>query len=43
METRQQSENARRSLLGKIMVAIGSIALLADLSVLVQPIERLVQ
>jgi len=43
METRQQSENTRRSLLGKIMVAIGSIALLADLSILVRPIERLAQ
>ncbi len=43
MDTRQQSEHTRRSLLGKIMVAIGSIALLADLSVLVRPIERLVQ
>ncbi len=43
METRQQSENTRRSLLGNSMVALGSIALIADLSVLVQPIERLVQ
>ena len=43
METRQQSENNRRSLLGKIMVALGSIALLADLSFLVRPIERLIQ
>ena len=43
METRQQSENTRRSLLGKSMVALGSIALLADLSVLVRPIERLAQ
>lgn len=43
METRQQSENTRRSLLGRIMVALGSIALLADLSFLVRPIERLAQ
>src|SRR5271165_5988695 len=43
METRQQSENTRRVLLGRIMVALGSIALLADLSFLVRPIERLIQ
>ena len=43
METRLQSENTRRSLLGRIMVALGSIALLADLSFLVRPIERLAQ
>jgi hypothetical protein len=43
METRQHSENTRRILLGRIMVALGSIALLADLSFLVRPIERLAQ
>ncbi len=43
METRQQSENTRRSLLGRIMVMLGSIALFADLSFLVRPIERLAQ
>jgi len=43
METRQQSENTRRTLLGRIMVALGSIALLADLSFLARPIERLAQ
>jgi hypothetical protein len=43
METRLQSENTRRGLLGRIMVMLGSIALLADLSFLVRPIERLAQ
>jgi hypothetical protein len=43
MDTRLQSENTRQGILGRIMVALGSIALLADLSFLVRPIERLAQ
>jgi len=43
METRQQSENIRRGLWGRIMVILGSMALLADLSFLVRPIERLAE
>ena len=43
METRLQSENTRQGILGRIMVALGSIALLADLSFLVRPVERLAQ
>jgi len=41
METRQHSENARQSLLGRILVILVSMAVIADLSFLVQPIERL--
>ena len=43
METRLQSENTRRGLLGRIMVMLGSIALIADLAFLAQPIERLAE
>jgi uncharacterized membrane protein YkgB len=43
METRQQSENTRRRLLGRILVILGSIALIADLSFLAQPIERIAE
>jgi hypothetical protein len=43
METRLQSENTRRGLLGRIMVMLGSIGLLADLAVLAQPIDRLAE
>ena len=43
METRPQSENTRRGLLGRIMVILGSMALLADLSFLARPIERLAE
>jgi uncharacterized membrane protein YkgB len=43
METRQQSESTRRRLLGRILVILGSIALIADLSFLAQPIERIAE
>jgi len=43
METRQQSENTRRGLWGRILLILGSIALIADLSFLVQPIERIAE
>ena len=43
METRQQSESTRRSLLGRILVILGSLALLADLSFLAQSIERIAE
>ena len=43
METRQQFENTRRRLVGRILVILGSLALLADLSFLAQPIERLAE
>lgn len=43
METRQQSENTRRGLLGRILVILGSMALIADLSFLAQPIERIAE
>jgi hypothetical protein len=43
METRQQSERTRRRLLGRILVILGSIALIADLSFLAQPIERIAE
>ncbi len=43
METRQQSESTRRRLVGRILVILGSMALIADLSFLAQPIERLAE
>ena len=43
METRQQSKSTRRSLLGRILVILGSLALLADLSFLAQSIERIAE
>ena len=43
METRQQPESTRRGLLAKIMVMLGSAALIADLAFLAQPIDRLAE
>jgi hypothetical protein len=43
MDTRQQSQNTRRGLMGRIMVMLGSMALIADLAFLAQPIDRLAE
>jgi hypothetical protein len=43
MAKRQHAGYERRGLLGRILVTLGSVALLADLSFLAQPLERLAE
>ena len=42
MARRLHAGYQRRGYLGKFLMALGSVALLADLSVLIQPLERVV-
>ncbi len=43
MTLRQNSEHGRRGYLGTILVTLGSVALVADLEVLAQPLARLAE
>lgn len=43
MATQLHAGHERRGYLGKFLIALGSVALLADLSVLIQPLERIVE
>jgi|SRR5580704_8242281 hypothetical protein len=43
MAKRQHAGYERRSLLGRILITLGSVAIVANLSFLVQPLERLAE
>jgi uncharacterized membrane protein YkgB len=43
MATRLHAGNETQGYLGKFLMALGSVALLADLSVLIQPLEQVVE
>ncbi|HEY6384047.1 MAG TPA: hypothetical protein VIX91_00020 [Candidatus Acidoferrum sp.] len=43
MAPQQQAGNKKRGYMGKILVTLGSVALLGDLAFLVQPLERLAE
>ncbi|HEY2548041.1 MAG TPA: hypothetical protein VGI46_18360 [Candidatus Acidoferrum sp.] len=43
MASRLHAGNERRGYLGKFLMALGSVALLADFSVLIRPLEQVVE
>ena len=43
MATRQHAGHEQRGYLGRILITLGSVAMLSDLAFLVQPLERLAE